>query len=175
MTKEGNNTNVIVDDGNSKLVLIQEIYFKSRRSICWNTVEQLLKRYVGWCYTIIETSDVVYIGVDFPDEFSHSIDTKQSKGANEKAKANIAVVIGELLKIATNRVEYPDYGEKHGKKAQYGWYRYDTRFGIPVYDADGNLERYNIYTARILVRRDQNKKLYLYDIVRIKKEASRPF
>ena len=64
--------------------------------------------------------------------------------------------------------------EKHGTKAKYGWYRYNTRFGIPVYDEEGNLERYNIFLTRMLVRCDADGKLYLYDLVRTKKETSKP-
>ena len=54
---------------------------------------------------------------DFPDEYSHSKDTKSTKGANEKAKANAATAIGELIEIATCKTEAPDYGGKHGNKA----------------------------------------------------------
>lgn len=96
------------------------------------------------------------------------------KGANIKAKANTVSAIGELVQIATDKAEYPDYGEKHGSKAKYGWYRYNTRFGIPVYDGQGNLERYNIFSIRMLVRCDKDGKLYLYDMVRTKKETSTP-
>ena len=56
-----------------------------------------------------------------------------------KAKANITPAIGELIQIASEKAQYPDYNNKHGAKAQFGWYRYNTRFGIPVYDEDGNL------------------------------------
>lgn len=45
-----------------------------------------------------------------------------------KAKANITSAIGELVHIATNKAEYPDYQERHGKKAKYGWYLYNTHF-----------------------------------------------
>ena len=64
--------------------------------------------------------------------------------------------------------------EKHSKDAKYGWYRYDTRFAIPVYNDEGNLCRYNIFGARILIRHDEDGKMYLYDILRIKKETSEP-
>jgi hypothetical protein len=79
-----------------------------------------------------------------------------------------------LIYIATNRSESQDYGNKHKAKAKQGWYRYDTRFGLPVYNENGELERYNIFSARMLVRCDANGKLYLYDFVRTKKEASSP-
>ena len=38
----------------------------------------------------------------------------------------------------------------------------------------GEIERYNIFRARMLVRCDANGKLFLYDIVQIKKETSTP-
>ena len=91
-----------------------------------------------------------------------------------KAKANITPAIGELIQIASEKAQYPDYNNKHGAKAQFGWYRYNTRFGIPVYDEDGNLERYNIFSTRMLVRCAADGKLYLYDLVRTKKETSKP-
>ena len=166
--------NVITDVDNSKIVLINDIRFKSRRNIDWNEIENMLKEYIGKYYEILNTSDVVYIGPDFPDEYSHSVDTKNLKGDNKKAKANAITAIGELIQTAADRTECLDFQGKHGSKARYGWYRYNTKFGIPVYNEQGELERYNIFTARILVRRDQNGKLYLYDITRIKKETSRP-
>lgn len=171
---QNKNANIIEDIDGLKIVLINDIRFKSRRKIDWNQIEDILKEYIGTCHEILDTSEVVYIGTDFPDEFSHSIDTKSTKGANEKAKANAIFAIDKLIKIANNKSEYPDFKNKHGNKARYGWYRYDTHFGIPVYDEDGILKRYNIFGARILIRRDENGNLYLYDIVRIKKETSRP-
>lgn len=168
------NISIIQDVDGNKIVLINDILFKSRRAIDWNEIEQILKKYIGEYYEIAETAEKVYIGADFPDEFSHSKYTKAIKGANEKAKANVLPAIGKLILIADNKTMFPDYDKKHGNKAKNGWYRYDTRFGIPVYSDVGEIERYNIFKARMLVRCDENKKLYLYDIVQIKKETSRP-
>ena len=65
--------------------------------------------------------------------------------------------------------------QKHEKDAKYGWYRYDVRFALPVYsDKTGNIERYNIYIAVMLVRHSEDDKKYLYDIISIKKETSSP-
>lgn len=168
------NINIIEELDGQKVVLIHDIRFKSRRTIDWDMIEKYLKEYIGECYEIIDTSEKIYIGTDFPDEFSHSKDTELLKGANEKAKANIVSAIGQVISIANNKKEYPDYDKKHRSKAKLGWYRYDTRFGIPVYDEGGELLRYNIFHARMLVRCDKEENLYLYDFVRIKKGNERP-
>lgn len=52
-------------------------------------MESIQQRYLKEYFEISETSEKIYIGSDFPDEFSHSNDTKGLKGANTKAKANI--------------------------------------------------------------------------------------
>lgn len=171
---QGRNISIIQDEEGKSIVLINDIRYKSRRSIDWDEIEMYLKQYVGECFEILETSEKIYIGTDFPDEYSNSKDTRDVKGVNEKAKANAITAIGNLIEIASDRSKFPDYDKKHGNKARYGWYRYTTRFGIPVYSEEGILERYNIFRARILVRRDEDGKLYLYDVVTIKKETSRP-
>ncbi len=168
------NINIITDLNGSKIVLINDVRFQSRRKIDWGQVEGYLKEYIGEYFEIAETSEKIYIGSDFPDEFSHSKDTKNLKGNNIKAKANVTPAIKELIQIASDKAEYPDYNNRHGNKAKYGWYRYNTRFGIPVYNQDGELERYNIFSTRMLVRCDADNKLYLYDLVRTKKETSKP-
>ena len=172
---ENKRVNVIYDENGKSIVLINDIRFKTRRIIDWEKVEEYLKEYIGKCYEILETSEKVFIGTDFPDEFCHSQDKIQLKGGNEKAKANMISAIGDLIKFATNKAVFQDYGNKHKSKAKQGWYRYDTRFGIPAYNQDGKLIQYNIYTARMLIRCDKDGKLFLYDFVRTKKETSSPF
>lgn len=53
-------------------------------------MEKYVKEYVGSCYEVIETSDKIYIGSDFPNELKGSEDTKRLKGA--KAKANLLLI-----------------------------------------------------------------------------------
>ena len=167
---EQQKVNVIIDENGKSIVLINDIRFKTRRKIDWEKVEEYLKEYIGNYYEILETSEKIYIGPDFPDEFCHSQDKIKLKGGNEKVKANMSSVIGELINIASNKSVTEDFEKKHKTKAKNGWYRYDTRFGIPSYDVDGTLIRYDIYKARMLVRCDEEGKLYLYDFVRTKKE-----
>ena len=97
------------------------------------------------------------------------------KGANAKAKANAAQGLSELLMIANGKEYEINRKEKHSEDAKYGWYSYVTRFALPIYDEDGEVERYNVFRAIILVRHAADGKLYLYDIIKIKKETSNLF
>ena len=97
------------------------------------------------------------------------------KGAVAKAKANASQAIPELVQIATNPIYSQNVKKKHENDAKFGWYRYDVRFALPVYnDKTGNIERYNIYKAVMLVRHAEDNKKYLYDFISIKKETSSP-
>ena len=57
--------------------MISDIRFKGKRNINWEEVEQYLKEYIGDCYEVVETSEQVYIGSDFPGELKGSGDTKR--------------------------------------------------------------------------------------------------
>ena len=48
----------------------------------------------------------------------------------------------------------------------------NKRFALPVYDAEGELERYNVFHASMLIRHSNDGKMYLYDVIDIKKETS---
>ncbi len=78
-----------------------------------------------------------------------------------------------MIVIATNKRWVENKDKKHWKEAEKGWYRYDTYFGIPVKGSEEKEERINVYKATLVVRHSM-KGLFLYDIVNIKKEASKP-
>ena len=59
----------------------------------FGTGTELLKEYIGECYEIAESSEKIYIGKEFPDEFANAKDARGLKGANAKAKANAAQAI----------------------------------------------------------------------------------
>lgn len=99
--------NVVEDLDGNKIVVIHDIRFKGKRSIEWADVEEYLKQYVGESHIIESTNDMVYIGADLPDEYTHSNYTYILKGANAKAKANAAQGIPEMLVIA-NEKEYEE-------------------------------------------------------------------
>ena len=49
------------------------------------------------------------------------------------------------------------------------------RFALPVYnEKSGEVERYNVFKAVMLVRHSEDGKKYLYDFISIKKETSSP-
>ena len=168
------NVSIIADADGNKVVVINDLRFKRSKKVDWNTVENYLKEYIGVCAEILDTNEMVYIGSDFPDEYAHSKDTKVLRGPNEYAKANASSAIKELIQIASNKAFTENHKDKHNSKAKYGWYRYDTRFAVPKYDNDGELAGYNIFKGRLVIRYAQDGKLYLYDILRIKKETSEP-
>ena len=150
---------------------VPQIIFKNKQNIPWNEVEQYLKKYIGKSFLVKEYGDVIHIAGEFPDEFTESQYTKKLRGGLAKAKANSGQVIGEMIENAQNRRWIENKDEKHNKEASGGWYRYDVAFTIPVDDA-GAVRR-NTYQATAVVRIKKDK-LYLYDIINIKKEASTP-
>lgn len=167
------NIAVIQDVDGNNIVVINDIIFKGKRSITWPDVEKYLRQYVGEFYSIAETGDIVYIGTDLPDEYAGSNYTKHIKGTVAKAKANAAQAIPEIIEIATPKTAEENKKEKHSRNAKNGWYRYDTRFALPVYDESGEVERYNVFSARLLIRHAASGKMYLYDVLEIKKETSK--
>ena len=169
------NVSVIQDMNGHNIVVINDIIFKGKQSIRWNDVEDYLRRYVGDFYTIADTNEIIYIGTDLPDEYAHSEYTNILKGANAKAKANATQGIPELIETATGKKGTPNTKAKHKKDAKYGWYRYESRFALPVLGMDGEVERYNVFHAVMIIRHGEDDRRYLYDIMNIKKEMSSLF
>ena len=97
------NVSVVEDLSGNKIVFIHDVRFKGRQAIDWDDVERYLKQYVGESHIIESTKDMVYIGVDLPEEYAHSNYTDTLKGANAKAKANATQGLPEMIEIATNK------------------------------------------------------------------------
>ena len=164
--------NIMEDTDGKKTVVIHDIKFKGKRTVNWNEVEEYLRQYIGEFYKIQSVNDIIYIGTDFPDEYTHSNYTKILKGANAKAKANVTQGLPELIENADNEKYIKNRKEKHMKDAKYGWYIFESRFALPVFTENGDIERYNVFHAALLVRHSKDGRKYLYDIMKIKKETS---
>lgn len=169
------NIEITTDRNGNKVAVINDIIFKGKRNINWKEVEQYLKRYVGECYVIENTKEFVHIGSDLPDEYSNSNYTHHLKGASAKAKANAVQALPEMIQIAKQENFEENRKGKHRKDAQYGWYRYETRFALPVFSINGDIDRYNVFHVLLLMRHAKDDKIYLYDMMEIKKETSNLF
>ena len=174
MDKKERNVSVIKDADGNNIVMINDICFKGKRNINWDDVEEYLRQYVGEFYTIADTNDIIYIGSDLPSEYKGSVYTRKLKGAAAKAKANAAQGIPELIEIAVGKHYRDNKGDKHKWNARLGWYRYDSAFALPVYDETGSVQRYNVFHASLLIRHSNDGKMYLYDVIDVKKETSNP-
>lgn len=168
------NISVIKNVSGNQIVVINDIRFKGRQNIDWDEVKQYLKQYVGEFVEIAKSKEIIYIGNDLPDEYTGSNYTARLKGALAKAKANAAQGIPELIEIAENKRFRENLAKKHDNDARFGWYRFDSRFALPVFDDDGKFLRYNTFHAELVIRHAKDNKLYLYDIMNIKKETSTP-
>lgn len=166
------NVKIETDLDGKRFLLVNDIRYRGKREE-WKDIEKYLKQYVGKFYEIEETSEKIFISSDFPDEYANAESRMTLRGA--AAKANASQGIPELIRIAINGEYSENRKESHENDAKNGWYRYDVRFALPVYnDKSGKVERYNIYSARMLVRHAADGKKYLYDLLKIKKEMSSP-
>lgn len=166
---------VALDKKGHKVVVINNIMFFGKRNLPWDEVEKYLKRYIGDIVMVADTKEEIHIDSDFPDEFKGSEDTKRVQGANAKAKANAVQGLHGLISISRKVSEDDNRKEKNRKKASRGWYRYLTRFALPVILEDKCISHYNVYLATLIVRVDRKGVMYLYDITNVKKESSSPF
>lgn len=166
--------NIVVaeDDKGHKVVVINEILFHGKRSIPWDKVEEYLKKYIGDIVEVAETKEKIHIDKDFPDELKGSEDTQKVKGANARAKANSVQGIRQMIHISRKVSENENMKLKNKKKASKGWYRYLTRFALPIMPDGENIEYYNTYLVTLIVRVDKKGILYLYDVINVKKERS---
>ena len=98
----------------------------------------------------------------------------EAVGARAKATANAVQGIHEIVENATGRVFQNNKKKKHEKEAEHGWYYYTAHFALPQYEDGKKTNMYNVYRGRLVVNRSFNGKLFLYDLVDIKKEASNP-
>ena len=175
LSKEKNqqrNISIIQDIDGHNIVVINDIRFKGKRSVDWKDVRAYLKEYVGDFYEVASTGDVIYIGSDLPNEYSGSKYTNSLRGTNAKAKANAVSGLPEMIEIATGKHFRRNEKIKHKRDAKNGWYRYNSRFALPVYKDDREIAWYNVFHASMLIRHSNDGKMYLYDIIDIKKETS---
>lgn len=116
---------VITDLDGKRIVVIHDVIFKNRQNIEWDAVKDYLYRFAGKDSTIELYSDKVYIGPEFPEEYTESRYTRSLKGTLAKAKANAAQGIPELIRIATGKKHQPNHKKIVNHAANGNKYLYD--------------------------------------------------
>lgn len=158
-----------------QIVWIEENILKQNKGLPEHQfIADYIAGHIGDIYTIIESGQKVYIGDDLPGEFTQSKYTQsilKYRSNIIRVKNRSAGNVGEMIEIATNR-RWEKAKHPENKDAKYGMYRYDTMFGFPVRDSNGNEIGANIYKAELVIRNASDGKKYLYDIVSIKKDAT---
>jgi len=169
------NAKIFINAKGEKIVELNKIVFSGKRNVNWDDVRDYLSRYVGKQFLVFESNEIIYVSSDFPKEVKGSEDTVRLNGGNAKAKANMMLAVPLIIYIATNKRHQDNYKSKHNNDAKYGWNRYTSKCNIPVFLDNGLIERYNTYRIELLVRKASDGKMYLYDLVNIKKETSTPY
>lgn len=120
--------------------------------------------------TILVDAQPVYIGKDLPGEYKGSEYTHGLNSSTRQVKMQAATNLDEMLLLAENGEWRDNVKEKHKRDAKNGWYRYSTRFALPVLDIKKAVDHYTVYSGTLLIRNDADGKSYLYDLLDIKKE-----
>ena len=139
----------------------------------YKVVETYLKTLVDTEHpfaTILVDAQPVYIGKDLPGEYKSSEYTKSLRKATRAVKMQAVTNLDEMLLLAENGEWRENVKDKHKKDAKNGWYRYSTRFALPVLDIKKAVDHYTVYSGTLLIRNDADGKSYLYDLLDIKKE-----
>lgn len=120
--------------------------------------------------TILVDAQPVYIGKDLPGEYKGSEYTHGLNSSTRQVKMQAATNLDEMLLLAENGEWRDNVKEKHKQDAKNGWYRYSTRFALPVLDIKKAVDHCTVYSGTLLIRNDADGKSYLYDLLDIKKE-----
>lgn len=148
---------------------IEQMIFNSRDTIVWDDVKLYLKQYQGSSYVVKEYGDLIHINYTTVDEYTGSKYTRRLRGAVVKAKANLVQILPNLIESCCNRRWIKNMSDKHNNNASKGWYRYDAGFELPViHNGEKDWNRYRC----ILLVMINDRGLYLYDVLNIRKEAS---
>ncbi|MBR5515444.1 MAG: hypothetical protein IKU52_04500 [Clostridia bacterium] len=163
---------VVLPDG-TPVVWIEDNIFKGKKGSDAKIVADYLKNNIGKVYTILESGQCVYLGKDLPGEYTYSEYSKKLQNSRSllKAKNKAASGLGEMIEIATNRRWEPT-DHTHNKDAKYGVYKYDTKFAFPIFDSAGNVTDARAFDAELLILNASDGKKYLYDLLKIKRNAT---
>lgn len=151
------------------MIDIEKLYFTNKNKLNWKDVENRIQSISGLICMNEKFSKEFNVDNKAIDELTHSRYNMKLKGKLRLIKANLLMYLEEIIKDMENERWKEDIGAKHKNIAKNGWYRYDIHFNYPVRDEQGNYIDKQKYKATVVVRSAEDNKLYLYDIIDIKK------
>ena len=151
------------------MIDIVKLYFTNKNKLNWKDVESKIKGISGSMFKNEKLSKDFNIDNKAIDELTHSRYNMKLKGKLRLIKANLLMYLEDIIKDMDNERWKKDIGDRHKNIAKNGWYRYDIHFKFPVRDEQGNYIDKQDYKATVVVRSAEDNKLYLYDIIDIKK------
>ena len=151
------------------MIKIEKLVYTNKNKINWKVVEKDLDRFVDKSYINKVTNKNIFIDRRSIDELTHSNYTIKLKGKLRLIKANLVLHIEDIINDMNNERWQEDIGTKHKSIAKLGWNRYDIKFLFPLRNEEGEFIDMTEYKATCVVRISEDNKLYLYDIINIKK------
>ena len=151
------------------MIDIEKLYYTNKNKLNWKNVERDLTKYLNCSFANENTSKTIIIDKIAVDELTHSKYNMKLVGKLRLIKANLCMHLESVIREMENERWKEDIGEKHKSIAKNGWFRYDIHFTYPIRDEMGNYIGKQNYKATVVVRCAEDDKMYLYDIIDIKK------
>ena len=120
--------------------------------------EKTLKKMLGITYVNNSNNNEIIIS---NKDIKKYLNDGYNNYRNAKLKKRIAGNYGEVIELAKINSSEPNY--KNSKRGKQGYDYYDVNLAYPIKDSYGNVTDYKYYTARLVVRKDNNSN-FAYDL-----------
>ena len=120
--------------------------------------EKTLKKMLGITYVNNSNNNEIIIS---NKDIKKYLNDGYNNYRNAKLKKRIAGNYGEVIELAKINSSEPNY--KNSKRGKQGYDYYDVNLAYPIKDSYGNVMDYKYYTARLVVRKDNNSN-FAYDL-----------
>lgn len=120
--------------------------------------EKTLKKMLGITYVNNSNNNEIIIS---NKDIKKYLNDGYNNYRNAKLKKRIAGNYGEVIELAKINSSEPNY--KNSKRGKQGYDYYDVNLAYPIKDSYGNVKDYKYYTARLVVRKDNNSN-FAYDL-----------
>ena len=130
--------------------------------------EKTLKKMLGITYVNNSNNNEIIIS---NKDIKKYLNDGYNNYRNAKLKKRIAGNYGEVIELAKINSSEPNY--KNSKRGKQGYDYYDVNLAYPIKDSYGNVMDYKYYTARLVVRKDNNSN-FAYDLDKFTEKKELP-